>query len=60
MGLEDAFRISTLLTLITFFAIGAYKSKWSLAPWWRSGLETLLIGGTAAAIAYLVGTMFET
>jgi len=59
LGLEDAFRISTILTLATFFGIGAYKSRWSLAPWWRSGLETLLIGGTAAAIAYLVGTLFN-
>lgn len=59
LGLEDAFRISTILTLVTFFGIGAYKSRWSLAPWWRSGLETLLIGGTAATIAYFVGTLFN-
>jgi VIT1/CCC1 family predicted Fe2+/Mn2+ transporter len=58
-GLNDAFRLSTIATLLTFFAIGAFKSKWSLAPWWRSGLETLLIGGTAAAIAYFVGTLFN-
>ena len=58
-GLNDAFRLSTGATLITFFAIGAYKSKWSLSPWWRSGFETLLIGGTAAAIAYFVGTLFD-
>lgn len=59
LALDDAFRISTVLTLCTFFGIGAYKSRWSLAPWWRSGLETLLIGGTAAAIAYFVGTLFN-
>ena len=58
-GLENAFAISTFATLVTFFGIGAYKSKWSLAPWWRSGLETLAIGGVAAAIAYFVGTLFE-
>lgn len=58
-GLDDAFRISTILTLATFFAIGAFKSRWSLAPWWKSGLETLIIGGTAAAIAYFVGTLFD-
>ena len=59
-GVENAFQLSTIATLLTFFAIGAYKSKWSLAPWWRSGLETLAIGGTAALIAYFVGTLFET
>jgi VIT1/CCC1 family predicted Fe2+/Mn2+ transporter len=58
-GLDKAFAISTGATLVTFFAIGAYKSRWSLASWWRSGLETLLIGGTAAAIAYFVGTLFD-
>ncbi|WP_292288211.1 VIT1/CCC1 transporter family protein [Marivita sp.] len=58
-GLDNAFAISTGATLVTFFAIGAYKSRWSLASWWRSGLETLLIGGIAAAIAYFVGTLFD-
>ena len=59
-GVENAFQLSTIATLLTFFAIGAYKSKWSLSPWWRSGLETLAIGGTAALIAYFVGTLLET
>jgi VIT1/CCC1 family predicted Fe2+/Mn2+ transporter len=55
---EIAFRLSAGMALVVFFAIGAAKSVWSLAPWWRSGLETLTIGGTAAALAYAVGTMF--
>lgn len=58
-GMEDAFRVSVVLTLASFFGIGATKSHWSLSPWWRSGLETLAIGGTAALIAYAVGTMFN-
>lgn len=58
-GLDNAFVLSTIATLLTFFGIGAYKSKWSLAPWWRSGMETLSIGGTAALIAYFVGTLFN-
>lgn len=57
-GVSDAFQWSIALTGITFFAVGALKSRWSLAPWWRSGLETLAIGGVAAAIAYYVGTLF--
>jgi VIT1/CCC1 family predicted Fe2+/Mn2+ transporter len=44
-----------VMTGIVFFAIGAAKSKWALTPWWRSGLETLAIGGTAAAMAFAVG-----
>lgn len=59
LGLEAAFAFSAAITLIGFFAIGALKSVWSLSPWWRSGLETLLIGGAAAAIAYGVGALFH-
>jgi VIT1/CCC1 family predicted Fe2+/Mn2+ transporter len=56
--LPNSFEWSMALTGITFFAVGALKSRWSLAPWWRSGFETLAIGGVAASIAYFVGTLF--
>ncbi|MDU9002429.1 VIT1/CCC1 transporter family protein [Sedimentitalea todarodis] len=59
LGLERAFELSAMMTMAVFFAIGAFKSRWSLAPWWWSALETLLIGGVAAAIAYAVGTLFH-
>lgn len=58
-GMDQAFALSAFMTMGVFFAIGALKSHWSLAPWWRSGGETLLIGGIAAAIAYGVGTLFH-
>ncbi|WP_170769945.1 VIT1/CCC1 transporter family protein [Ruegeria lacuscaerulensis] len=58
-GVERAFALSAWMTMGVFFAIGALKSRWSLAPWWRSGGETLLIGGAAASIAYLVGSLFH-
>ena len=46
---------SAILAGATFFAIGSLRSRWSPAPWWRTGLETLAIGMLAAAVAYLVG-----
>ena len=52
---SDAFAWSAVLTAGVFVGIGTLKSRWSLAPWWRSGFETLAIGGVAAAIAYGVG-----
>lgn len=58
LGVADPFRWSMAATGLTFFAVGTLKSFWSLSPWWRSGTETLLIGGCAASIAYFVGTMF--
>ena len=46
---------SATLAGITFFAIGSLRSRWSPAPWWRTGLETLAIGMLAAGVAYVVG-----
>ncbi|MEE4189597.1 MAG: VIT1/CCC1 transporter family protein [Roseobacter sp.] len=59
LSLQNAFLISCIMTLSTFFAIGALKSFWSLRAWWRSAIETLTIGGAAAAIAFFVGTFFH-
>jgi VIT1/CCC1 family predicted Fe2+/Mn2+ transporter len=42
-----------------FFAIGAVKSRWSLASWWQSGLGTFVIGMSAAALAFGVGFGFR-
>lgn len=59
LSLTNAFAISAWMTMCVFFLIGAVKSRWSLAAWWQSGFETLAIGGVAAAIAYLVGSLFH-
>jgi VIT1/CCC1 family predicted Fe2+/Mn2+ transporter len=59
LALDSAFTLSVCMTMGVFFAIGALKSRWSLTPWWRSGLETFAIGGAAAMIAYFVGSLFH-
>lgn len=59
LALPSAFAISATMTITGFFLIGAMKSRWSLSSWWRSGLETLLIGGAAALLAYGVGSAFD-
>ncbi len=58
-GASTAFFYSTILTGVTFFAIGALKAKWSTKPWWRSGLETLLVGSIAAGLAFLAGLLLK-
>ena len=50
-----AYVASAWMTGVTFFTIGAAKSRVVERSWLRSGLQTLLIGGTAAALAYGVG-----
>ncbi len=54
-GLPDAFWASAAATGLVFALIGALKSRWSIHPWWRSGLETLSVGGGAAGVAYGIG-----
>lgn len=58
-GMASSFMIACIATGITFFAIGALKARWTVIAWWRSGLETLLIGGFAAAAAYWIGDVLE-
>ncbi|MCB1478371.1 MAG: VIT1/CCC1 transporter family protein [Rhodobiaceae bacterium] len=47
--------IAAVMTAATFFGVGSLKARWSLIPWWRSGLETLGIGLGAAIAAYAIG-----
>lgn len=57
LQLAHPFAISLVTTLAVFFAIGSAKSRWLIASWWRAGLETLAIGGVAAALAYAAGVV---
>jgi len=54
-GVNHAFWNACVITGVTFVAIGALKSRWSIRPWWYSAIGTLIIGGGAAAVAYLIG-----
>jgi VIT1/CCC1 family predicted Fe2+/Mn2+ transporter len=54
-GAEQGLALASVATGLVFFLIGSLKSRWSVAAWWRSGLETLAIGMAAAALAYVVG-----
>lgn len=47
--------VSAILTGAGFLAVGIAKSKIVEQAWWRGGLETLALGGSAAGVAYLVG-----
>lgn len=49
------FPASCMLAALVFFCIGAAKGIIHNLPVWRTGVETLMIGGVAAYLAYLVG-----
>ena len=57
--LENPFPMAIFTTGLVFFAIGTIKSRWSLASWWKSGLETLAIGLLAAGSAYAIGYLLK-
>ena len=49
------FMLSVAMTAVALFALGAAKVMITELRWFRSGLETLVVGGIAAAGAFLVG-----
>jgi len=51
--------LSVVMTGGVFFLIGSAKSRWSMSPWWSSGILTLALGAIAAALAYAVGLLLN-
>lgn len=57
---ENAFVISAIATAVTFFVVGAARSLVIKKHMLLAGLEMLIVGGAAAAIAYGLGSWVET
>ena len=53
------YTLSAVLTGLAFFSIGTVKSRFVDQSWLFAGLESLLIGGSAATLAYLVGVLLK-
>ena len=58
-GVASSFLVSCILTGVTFFLIGSFKSRWSTTSWFRSGMETLFVGALAAGLAYGIGVLLK-
>lgn len=54
---DRRFAIAIVLTLAILFAVGATRSLVTRVGWMRSGLEMLLVGALAAAVAYGIGAL---
>jgi VIT1/CCC1 family predicted Fe2+/Mn2+ transporter len=47
------------MTGVAFLLVGATKGKVVEGSWWRSALETLLIGALAAALAFCAAVLLK-
>ena len=56
---SSLFVLTSVFTLGALFIVGAIKGKVTEGNWGWSGIETMVIGGAAAAIAYLVGYLLR-
>jgi VIT1/CCC1 family predicted Fe2+/Mn2+ transporter/rubrerythrin len=59
IGIWEALIASVIGTVATLFGVGAMKTIFSRKNWVRSGLEMMGIGASAAAITYVIGTLFS-
>jgi predicted membrane protein (TIGR00267 family) len=59
LGCTDALVASIVATIVALFGVGAMKTIFSRKNWVRSGLEMMVIGASAAAITYMIGTLFS-
>jgi VIT1/CCC1 family predicted Fe2+/Mn2+ transporter len=50
---------TALATLFALFVVGAVKGRLIHGKWVLAGLETMMIGGIAATIAYVVGFLLR-
>lgn len=60
-GLDDhtLFLFACLITAAALFGLGAFKAYFSDKCYLRSAVETVLLGGCCAAVAFLLGRLVD-
>lgn len=58
--LSNAFVISTIVAAVTLFVVGALRTLITTVSFIQGGIEMLLIGSAAGAVAYVVGRLIES
>ena len=55
----DALKLSIVITLLALAIFGALKGKLVGTGWLRSAIQTIIIGGAAAAAAYTLARLLN-
>lgn len=58
-GFKNSFYLSSILVLVCLFAVGSIRTKFTKKKWFLGGIEMVLIGGSAAVVAYLTGFLVD-
>lgn len=58
-GVSNAFWLSITLVLLSLFVIGAIRGRFAGKSWLKKGLESLIVGGGAAFVAFITGDIIE-
>lgn len=59
LGKETLFFTACIVTGVVLFIMGCVKSIFSAAKWYWCGMETLLLGGACATVAYTIGQFVD-
>lgn len=59
LGEESLFISACIVTGITLFFMGSVKSYFSPQHWMSAGMETLLLGGACATVAFTIGQFVQ-
>lgn len=59
MSEEALFLSACIVTAIVLFLMGSLKSYFCTQNWFRAGTETLILGGTCATVAYMIGQLVQ-
>ncbi|KAI2492649.1 VIT family [Fragilaria crotonensis] len=59
MSEEELFLAACAVTGIVLFFLGSVKSTFCASHWFASGMETLLLGGVCATVAYSIGQFVQ-